>query len=104
MAAGRTRGRIPSNDPKAEVGDFSRQRPPDAIGKIAQKAGVTRERVIEEWKERAAIREYLGGMSRVEAELVAMRDVEDVLSPARQAQKFAYTGGIQYVPDDDSYW
>lgn len=58
--------------------------------------------VIEIWKERAAIHEYLGGMTRVEAELLAMRELDDVV-PQRPAQ-FAYTGGIRYVPDGDGYW
>lgn len=107
MAAKRAKGakrRIPTDDPKAEIGDFSRPRPPDAMDKIAQQAGVARERVIEEWRERAAIREYLGGMTRAEAELAAMRDIEDVFRPAERQSGFTYTGGIRYVPDDDTYW
>jgi hypothetical protein len=32
--------------------------------------------LLEDWEERAAIREYLGGMSRASAELWAIGDVE----------------------------
>ena len=32
--------------------------------------------VMEEWRERAAIREYLGGYSRPEAERLALQDAE----------------------------
>jgi hypothetical protein len=46
---------------------------------IATEHGVPLDRLLEEWSERAAIREYLGGMPRDEAELAAIRDACDVL-------------------------
>ena len=54
-------------------------RPPDAFDKIAQKTGRSRAEILEIWRERAAIREYLGGLSRVEAELRAVSDTEALL-------------------------
>ena len=53
--------------PKGEISD--------TFDEIAKKARRSREYVIEEWKERAAIREYLGGVTRVEAELAAIREI-----------------------------
>lgn len=102
MTRSRAKPRIPSDDPKAEVGDFSRPRPADAMDKLARRAGWNRAAIVEIWKERAAIKEYLGGMNRAEAELAAMRELDEVI-PQRPAQ-FAYTGGIRYVPDEDGYW
>lgn len=46
---------------------------------IARRGGIPIARVIEEHAERAAIREYLGGMSREEAEAAAVEDTCDVL-------------------------
>lgn len=46
---------------------------------IARRGGIPIARVIEEHEERAAIREYLGGMSRDEAEIAAVEDVCDAL-------------------------
>jgi hypothetical protein len=46
---------------------------------IAHRGGLSIARVIEEHAERAAIREYLGGMSREEAEAAAVEDTADVL-------------------------
>ncbi len=49
------------------------------IDVIAKRLGLSRERVLEEWTERAAIREYAGEMSRVEAERLAYEDAESAL-------------------------
>lgn len=46
---------------------------------IARRGGIPIARVIEEHAERAAIREYLGGMSREDAETAAVQDTCDVL-------------------------
>ena len=46
---------------------------------IARRGGLPLDRVVEEHAERAAIREYLGGMSRDEAEAAAVGDTADVL-------------------------
>jgi hypothetical protein len=46
---------------------------------VARHGGVTIERVVEEHAERSAIREYLGGMSREEAEAAAVGDAADAL-------------------------
>lgn len=50
---------------------------------IARRGGIPIARVIEEHSERAAIREYLGGMSRDEAEAAAIGDTCDVLGVPR---------------------
>ena len=61
---------------RAPKGSISRDKPPpDTFDEIARRARRPREHVIEEWKERAAIREYLGGVPRVEAELAALREI-----------------------------
>ncbi len=77
---------------------------PDAFDQIAAKTGATRARVIEEFGERAAIREFLGGMSRADAEARAMMDVVAILTPLLTRSSTAYTGGGNYVPDGDQYW
>lgn len=46
---------------------------------IARRARLPIARVIEEHAERSAIREYLGGMPREEAEAAAVEDTRDVL-------------------------
>jgi hypothetical protein len=39
--------------------------------------------VLDEWDERAAVREYLGGTTRAEANRLALVDVEERLRPQR---------------------
>lgn len=51
----------------------------DQLAAIAAEHNVPLDRLHEEWSERAAIREYLGGMPRNEAELAAVRDACEVL-------------------------
>lgn len=46
---------------------------------IARRGGLPIARVIEEHAERAAIREYLGEMSRDDAEAAAVEDTADAL-------------------------
>lgn len=48
--------------------------------RLAEKVGATRACVLEEFGERAGIREYLGGMTREDAEARAMDDVEALLA------------------------
>jgi len=50
---------------------------------IARRGGVPIARVVEEHAERAAIREYLGGMPRDEAEAAAVNDTADALGVPR---------------------
>jgi hypothetical protein len=52
----------------------------DLFAKLAKKTGKSVEEVKEVWSERAAIREYVGGMTRLEAELRAIEDTEWMLS------------------------
>jgi hypothetical protein len=47
----------------------------EQLGELARECGVAVDLVIEEWSERAAAREYLGNVSRDEAEFLAMGDV-----------------------------
>lgn len=54
----------------------------DQIAAIAARHSVSLDLLLEEWSERAAIREYLGGMPRSHAELAAVRDVCDVFGLA----------------------
>ena len=51
----------------------------DQLIAIALRYKVPHPRVVEEWLERASIREYLGAMSREEAERAALEDVVDVI-------------------------
>ena len=50
---------------------------------IARRGGLPIARVIEEHAERAAIREYLGNMSRADAEAAAVDDTADALGVPR---------------------
>lgn len=47
----------------------------EALGDLSRSHGVPIDLLLEEWAERAAVREYLGGVSRDEAEFLAMDDV-----------------------------
>jgi hypothetical protein len=69
----------------------TRRRPPyspdivlDAFDMIAAAAGLPKDVVIDEWKERAAIREYLGGFPRGQAERLALDDAERYFVPQRE--------------------
>jgi hypothetical protein len=55
---------------------------PDAFGQLARDVRRSRDEVIETWQERAAIREYLGNLSRAEAEALAIDDTRALLSEA----------------------
>lgn len=50
----------------------------EQLASIAKRARVPIARVTEEHSERSAIREYLGGMPRPEAEAAALQDTCDV--------------------------
>lgn len=50
----------------------------DQLIDIAQRSGLPIDRVVEEHAERAAIREYLGNMSRDEAEQAAICDTRSM--------------------------
>lgn len=52
---------------------------PDAFGVIARETRRSRDEVMETWQERAAIREYIGGHARADAEALAMSDTRDLL-------------------------
>lgn len=58
----------------------SNDAPDDIFSVLAKKTKRSIDEVKETWSERAAIREYVGGMSRLEAELAAIKDTEDVLA------------------------
>ena len=51
----------------------------DRLAAISAEHAAPLDRLLEEWSERAAIREYIGGMSRAQAELAAVRDACEVL-------------------------
>ena len=53
------------------------------LQRIARRSHLPLARVVEEHAERAAIREYLGGMSRDEAEIAAIEDTADMLGDCR---------------------
>lgn len=75
----------------------------DGLEVIAKRAGLLRARVVEEWTERAAIREYVGGAKRADAETDALMDVEAVFAPPPPKQ-LGFKGGARYVPDGEQYW
>ena len=50
---------------------------------LARRGGIRFALVAEEHAERAAIREYLGGMSRADAEIAAIADTADVFGVPR---------------------
>jgi hypothetical protein len=52
----------------------------DAFDRIALETGRSKTEVMECYSERAAIREYLGGMTRLEAELRAVDDTRAMLA------------------------
>ena len=51
----------------------------EQLADVARRSGVPLVRVVEEHEERSAIREYLGGLPREEAEGAAVEDTCDVL-------------------------
>lgn len=53
---------------------------PDPIAELVAKTGRSREEVIEVCKERAAIREHEGGLSRAEADRLAVADALDLFT------------------------
>lgn len=55
----------------------------EQIADVARRSGVPLVRVAEEHEERSAIREYLGGLPREEAEVAAVGDTCDVLGVPR---------------------
>lgn len=73
------KGRAPAKGKTAAVDPLAPRAEVDAFDMIAAGTGATRARVIEEWTERAAIRQYLGNMSPAEAERLALVDVELLL-------------------------
>jgi hypothetical protein len=58
----------------------------DRFDILVEKLGVPRARLIEEWGERAAIRQYLGNMSRADAEVRAFDDVEAMFTASSQPE------------------
>jgi hypothetical protein len=61
-----------------------------AVTAIALEFGVDAYELLEDWEERAAIREYQGGQSRQEAERQAVGDVR-AMAEARAAKTLAGT-------------
>ena len=59
-------------DAALELADHDPNRVPTELG-----------RVVEEWRERAAIREHVGGMTRLGAEVAAVSDARQMLGLAR---------------------
>ena len=53
------------------------------VDEIVARTGKSRDEVIEVCGERAAIREYLGGLPRVRAEQLALEDALDLLGGSR---------------------
>ena len=49
----------------------------ERLGELSRKLDLPIDCLIEEWSERAACREYLGGVSRSEAEELAFADVQE---------------------------
>lgn len=47
----------------------------DAVRELARDLGIDAEALVEEWAERAAIREFEGGLARDDAERAAFDDV-----------------------------
>lgn len=70
----RARARNPPQDPTGECHE--------AIAEIAKECGRDVGDLIEEWHERAAAREYLGGATRDEAERAAVADMRNAYAPA----------------------
>jgi hypothetical protein len=52
-----------------------------ALAEIAQRCGRDVGDLVDEWHERAAVREYLGGVTRDEAERLAVADVGSAYAP-----------------------
>lgn len=61
--------------------------PQEQIADISRRARLPLSRVVEEHAERSAIRQYLGGMSRAEAETAAIEDTCDVLGVPRTTER-----------------
>jgi hypothetical protein len=54
-------------------------RHPDLVREVAHLSGAALDASLEEWEERAAIREYLGDLDRADAEELAATDAVVVL-------------------------
>lgn len=52
-----------------------------ALAEIAKQSGRDVGELVDEWHERAAVREYLGGVTRDEAERLAVTDVRSAYAP-----------------------
>jgi hypothetical protein len=70
----RARAKNPPQDPTGEHHE--------AIAEIAQRCGRDVGELVDEWHERAASREYLGGITRDDAERLAVADVRSAYAPA----------------------
>jgi hypothetical protein len=101
MPPHRTTQKPPRRSPRAAAHGGPTPPPEDVFTRLARETGQPRGRVLEEWSERAAIREYLGNVPRAEAEFRAIDDVRDVFGVQKPLR---FTGGIGYIPDDDNHW
>lgn len=54
---------------------------------LAKKSSVPMATLLEEHGERSAIREYVGGMPRADAEVHAMMDVETMFAPPKKGRR-----------------
>ena len=61
----------------------------DRLALIAKNARRPLDEVVEVWNERAAIREYLGGKQRKEAEQLALDDTANVLLGPSSLERWA---------------
>jgi len=78
-----------ADDRAARVRAADRTRDPDgwyhrACRALADEVGAEVGHVLDEWEERAAVREYCGETPREEANRLALEDVRDRLRPQRR--------------------
>jgi hypothetical protein len=69
----------PAKDPIANPGSHGGAPRPDTFAVIARNTGHSIAVVAEVFSERSAIREYLGGMTRADAEIKATQDTSAIL-------------------------
>lgn len=70
----------------------------EACIELAKRFGADADDVIELWLERAAVREYDGGLSRAEAEVAALEDVRADLDPLVGAEVVPITQAVADAP------
>jgi hypothetical protein len=78
MSAASSRGRRAAARAKA---DAAAEQPKDVFEVLSARLKLPRSIIAEECTERAAIREHLGGMTRIDAERAAISDVQAMFAP-----------------------